>query len=415
MLIELYGRNLRCFRDDFKLSMLATDIDPDDPRGVIDVPLNGESEPLRLLRCAAIYGPNASGKSTVLTAAWMLRYLLTATINLASDEPLPYEPFQLDDEPSHQPVQLGLRAVLSGHVYEYVIEFDRERFLAEALTEILPRESVLLFRRELQDVTGAWSDDPQFRLLADGFRPNALLLALADRHAPKLAKGIAVGLRDLLEPYDSARPSSYTQPVAERAHADREGFGSWLLEWLKRADLGIVDLETEAMAPLEPANPESSRHGPRHSIHFHHRTRLGRVSLGPHRESLGTYKMAGLALVLHDLTKGEAHAGYFVDEIGSSLHPQLLQALIRHINCEVDMKSVHGQLIFATHDVMLIDGKASEAILRRDQIYLTDKDDDGSCRLYSLAEFKERNNLNLRRRYLQGRYGAIPAISPLGS
>ncbi len=79
MLIELFGRNFGSFRDEFHLSMLATDIDPGNPRGIVEVPLEGEDEPLRLLRCAAIYGPNASGKSTVLRAAAALEHLLSSS------------------------------------------------------------------------------------------------------------------------------------------------------------------------------------------------------------------------------------------------------------------------------------------------------------------------------------------------
>ncbi|NJL31661.1 MAG: hypothetical protein HC898_08535 [Phycisphaerales bacterium] len=64
MLLELYGQNFGCFRDKFVLSMLATDIDPGSDRGIIEVEVEGEKEPLRLLRAVAIYGANASGKST---------------------------------------------------------------------------------------------------------------------------------------------------------------------------------------------------------------------------------------------------------------------------------------------------------------------------------------------------------------
>ena len=66
MLLEFYGRNFGCFRDEFRLSMLATDVDPGSDRGVVEVKVEGEDEPLRLLRAVAIYGPNGSGKSTVL-------------------------------------------------------------------------------------------------------------------------------------------------------------------------------------------------------------------------------------------------------------------------------------------------------------------------------------------------------------
>jgi hypothetical protein len=75
---------------------------------------------------------------------------------------------------------------------------------------------------------------------------------------------------------------------------------------------------------------------------------------------------------------------------------------------------VRGQLVFATHETGLLDAEAKDAVLRRDQIYLTEKDSTGASRLYSVAEFKERNNLNLRRRYLHGRYGALPAVGILG-
>ena len=75
---------------------------------------------------------------------------------------------------------------------------------------------------------------------------------------------------------------------------------------------------------------------------------------------------------------------------------------------------MRGQLIFATHETALLDAEAKDAVLRRDQVYLTEKDSSGASRLYSVAEFKERNNLNLRRRYLQGRYGALPALGQFG-
>jgi AAA15 family ATPase/GTPase len=114
------------------------------------------------------------------------------------------------------------------------------------------------------------------------------------------------------------------------------------------------------------------------------------------------------------LLHGKAIVAYFVDEIGASLHPHLLEGTIRRFNCEANPKSIRGQMVFATHETKPLDAEARDATLRRDQIYLTDKDASGASRLYSVAEFKERNNLNLRRRYLQGRYGALPALTGLG-
>ena len=114
--------------------------------------------------------------------------------------------------------------------------------------------------------------------------------------------------------------------------------------------------------------------------------------------------------MLFDLAHEARPQAIFVDEIDRSLHPVLLQGIVRHLNCEIPLKAVRGQLIFATHDTTLIDAEAKTAVLRRDQIYLTEKDASGAARLYSVAEFKERNNLNLRHRYLQGRYAVLPSL-----
>ena len=109
MLIELYGANFGCFRDEFSLSMLATDIDPGSCKGVVSVDIDGDAKPLRLLRSVAIYGPNASGKSTVLRAANALRFLLENSAQLRSDQRLlPYEPFALDAAHRDAPVSLAL-------------------------------------------------------------------------------------------------------------------------------------------------------------------------------------------------------------------------------------------------------------------------------------------------------------------
>ncbi len=419
MLIEFFGQNFESFRDEFRLSMLATDIDPGDERGVVQVQLDAEEEPLRLLRCAAIYGPNASGKSNLLRAASALAYLLAKSAQLASDEPLaPYEPFLLDDRSSQLPVMLGLRAVVDRRVYEYRIEFEQKRFLREELVEVGPDRPIPLFTRHEQNVDGPWTRDPQFGLLAKAFRPNALLLSLADGLTPELAGGIAVGLRRLLEYYNAAYVgSAYGAQQSARRAAKDEGFGNWLLRWLRDADIGIVDYEAERM-PDEPRRDDVDPENARSSIEFRlsllHAGSRGPVNVGYFRESMGTRKMVELAPFIHELTRGEEIRAYFVDEIGASLHPHLLEALVRHLNCEVSPESVRGQLIFATQETTLLDAEAKDTTLRRDQVYFTEKDATGVSRLYSLAEFKERNNLNLRRRYLRGRYGALPAIGRLG-
>ena len=422
MLIELFGHNFGCFRDEFRLSMLATDIDPSSTRGIVEAKIIGEDEPLRLLRAVAIYGPNGSGKSTVLRAARALRHLIEDTKRLRSDAPLAsYEPFALGSA-SKEPVLLGLTAVIDGHIFEYSVEFDRTSFQHERLVEIESTGERVLFDRIGQDVTGAWRNDETFALLVKDFRPNALLLSLADWLAPKLAANIAVGLRQLLLGFDSIVPSGFIKfrraaGVARRVHED-EKFAAWLRSRLRAADIGVVDLRveeirTEALGKLtdsvEPGQAEEEASST-YQLSLLHRSESGPVPLAYSQESLGTRRLVELAPLMYGIAHATTPRAVFVDELDASIHPVLLQGLIRHLNCELPLENARGQLIFATHETTLLDDEAKEAVLRRDQVYLTEKDATGAARLFSVAEFRERNNLNIRHRYLQGRYGALPAL-----
>jgi hypothetical protein len=425
MLIELSGENFGCFRDAFKLSLLASDIDPSSTRGVVAVTIDHDDEPLRLLKTIALYGANGSGKSTLIRAAGALRHLLSETRSFASDTPLqPYEPFALG--PQHtQPVKLGVKAVIDGRVYDYSVSFLRREFITEelAIWKGVTREVLLM--RSRAATTGLWTTDPQFELLTRGYRPNALLLSLADSLAPNLAQGIAVGLRQMLTTSDASATAlplwhpHRAEAIAKRLRED-EAFSVWLLARLRAADVGVADLRTdEVRTIIEVDNDdedESDSPDTRQEVRTSYRLMLlhhstdGTSPISYHRESLGTRRMVEMGPLLYDLSHNMTSRAAFIDEFDASIHPLLLQELVRHFNDSPDRHSRSGQLIFATHETSLLDAEAKDAPLRRDQIYFTEKDSTGASRLYSVAEFKERNNLNIRRRYLQGRYGALPSL-----
>lgn len=422
MLIEFFGENFGCFRDEFRLSMVAAEIDPDSRRGIVEVALQDDPEPLRLLRAAALYGANASGKSTILRAARSLGRLILGAGRFRSDEPITvYEPFAGDGH-EKRPVRLGLKAIVEGAVYDYETVFDGRQVLSERLARYVRDQAVNLFHRNNQEISGEWTSHEQFKLISHDFRPNALLLSLADTLAPGIAKGLAPSLYRLLRFYDgsASRPSSWGQPAARRAATD-PAFREWLLEQLKAADIGVTDLIVkrsrrvareqgylfEELADDEQIMADADL---LHRLAFKHSGPEGPFNIPYESESYGTQKVVNLGPVLYDLFSVKRNLTVFVDEIGASLHPTLLSGLVRHINCET-RDSVLGQLIFATHETSLIDDEAKAAILRRDQVYFTEKDASGVARLYSLADFKERQNVNLRKRYLEGRFGAIPALS----
>jgi uncharacterized protein len=98
-----------------------------------------------------------------------------------------------------------------------------------------------------------------------------------------------------------------------------------------------------------------------------------------------------------------------VDELESSLHPLLAQRIVQLFN-DPQTNPHNAQLIFATHDTNLLGTTLGDPVLRRDQIWFTEKDEQGGTVLYPLTDFKPRKAENLERGYLQGRYGAIPFL-----
>ena len=97
-----------------------------------------------------------------------------------------------------------------------------------------------------------------------------------------------------------------------------------------------------------------------------------------------------------------------IDEIDSSLHPLLCKYIISLFN-NPDINTTNARLIFTTHDISLLD----KDFLRRDQIWFTDKNKYGVSDLFCLADIENRKDASFVKRYLEGRYGAIPYIKSL--
>lgn len=139
-----------------------------------------------------------------------------------------------------------------------------------------------------------------------------------------------------------------------------------------------------------------------------HRGEGRTVAFDPQDESQGTKVWIGLVgPVLDALTCGTI---LLVDEIDASLHPHLVARLVDLFqNPETNPHC--AQLVFNAHDTNVLGNQAS-CVLGRDQIWSTEKDEVGACRLFSLSEFRPRRDESIERGYLRGRYGGIPELDP---
>ena len=186
-----------------------------------------------------------------------------------------------------------------------------------------------------------------------------------------------------------------------------------ICNFLRTADISIADIEVatkQAMVHKIRFNLTTGKREEEASeqavdeVKFHHITKYGKVVFDLMDESSGTRNLFFLAgPILNILSKGVT---LFVDELDTSLHTLLVQALIRLFH-QPEANSGDAQLVFTTHDTSLLD---SYGLFRRDQIWFIEKKLDQSSSLYPLIEFSPRKNEALERSYLQGRYGAVPFL-----
>ena len=123
------------------------------------------------------------------------------------------------------------------------------------------------------------------------------------------------------------------------------------------------------------------------------------------QESDGTQRLLDFIPAIVSILHNDST--YIIDEIDQSLHPALIRALIQKI---MNDDTTQGQIVFSTHESNLIDLE----IFRQDEIWFAEKDKAaGSTQLYSLSDYKPRYDLDIRKGYLQGRFGAIPFLDDL--
>jgi hypothetical protein len=408
MLIRFRASNFRSIDEPVELSMVAVDRDRDAAR---EAPRLGES----LLTRAAIYGPNASGKSNVLAALAWLRDAVRDSLR-AWEDSVPVDTFAFREGPQ-QPSEFMLDLLIDGVRFEYILELDEERVHYEALYHYPERRRRMVFEREGMDLSfnrGMGSPSGIRELLT----PTTLALSAARklRHEPAYRFAVELDTMSVLGHLPTPRLGWFsTDPMTgeelmreifdqEHSSASRTTvqFQAQALALLKLADLGIENVVVETRDIPAPAGDAIKRvRAPR----LVHRGERSDQPLMFRDESEGT--KAWFRLIGHILPALEYGAPIIFDEIDASLHPTLTAELLKMFADR--SANPHGaQLIFSTHDASLLNH------LNRDEVWFTEKQADGSTRLGALAEFageRVRKSVNLESGYLSGRFGAVPELN----
>lgn len=443
MLLRFNCSNIFCFAEPCELLPIAT-IDTRHRNHISKSARPGAPAALRLI---GIYGPNGHGKTRFIQALRVLERFV-----LGYDDALKkIRPFKLKKKLIDEPSKLTINYRVENIDYEYGLVATNKQVHQEWLFETKNRNEVLLFSREKSpkkpqgfnyefgsqlkrrsSPTRGVSMEDYLRVISTGVGDKqSFLFECIEKKVTRLETAFK-WFRNVLQIVDADSQYAHLQ---EKVSEEGEFLQSINLQ-LKDADTGISRLMSTTMtvdrdiAKRIPNDyPEEFRDGmknlsdgesmsvgtdsvdgrpsmtiTRKKDKFEiarlvsiHEGDMGEVEFEVFEESAGTIRLLDLYPMLH--LANEREVVFVVDELDRKLHPLLTYELIRKFG-----EQSKGQLIFTTHTTHLL----SLDLLRRDEVWLFQKHRDGHSEAYSLSDFKIRPDLDVRKGYLQGRFGAIP-------
>ena len=343
-----------------------------------------------LLPALAIYGANAAGKSNVLHAMMTMKEMVVGNAAKASKgQKLLLEQFG----GIKQPNTFEIVFIYQGIRYTYGFSFDAKKIDKEYLFHWPNGREALIFSRE--DGVFEFRENINEQMTLSNRTPDNKLYLVSsnDWNLPQTENAYRWFLEKLTFLMEEEPATSET--VAQIASGDDKK--ARILKELLLADLGITDVAIKNSSGKAPVITTTHR-----IINEDGTTEYFQLLM--EQESAGTqHFFTRIGGWLQALENG---ALLVVDEIEDSLHPLLTRRLIEMVQDKA-INTKGAQLIFTTHDAMLLDLN----FFRRDQIWFAEKNDKTcATELYSLTSFSPRKGENVRKGYLQGRFGAIPFI-----
>ena len=426
MLINFSFSNFRSFRDRADFSMIAG-------RGrqhLSSLQKMPDVSGMNVLPLCAIFGGNASGKSNFVKAlSHMQKMILSGKIET--------EPFKLDPEFSDAPSEFVICALANERVWEYSLSVRNKEIEEESLLYMRKKKEVQVFHRTRNSFSvGESVNIPEesrtkLQLIGETLAPGSIFLHAAQTYRLE-------GLDSVFSPiYNWFRDTL----CIVSANSKRAALGVELLknlslysDALTRADTGIDELKLTEVNPeqlnIDPSLLEKFRQSEANVIFHNEDSTLVLVKkddgihayrcLSMHRDNTGkevpflfTEESDGSRRLLHLLPILIDHEiqprVYVVDELDRSLHTGLSRYLVEQQLeiAETDPRN-RQQLIFTTHDVMLMD----RDLLRTDEMWAVERNRDHGSRLISFEDFIEiHRDKNIRNSYLTGHMGGLPRIN----
>jgi len=421
MIVEFSVKNFRSIKELQTISFRATGLKSSEKHIEIDVNNIASDGGIRLFKTLGIYGANASGKSNVIKALDLFIKTITREASSQSNMSSLCDPFLYQEKPENTESFFQITLIIKGTKYRYGLtvkkndatkdnndsNYSQEIVTNEWLFGKKEKNMRILFQRDKNKVDNKLPNKEAI--------PNSLSYShsLFITHAAAFDnEGACKTIRDYLRSlttsnfnisHDKFRWMSINYLEPEKNNEKKQDF----LELLSVFNLTYDDafLQKDNDSNKNDIFPQEKiilarkfKNKKKQSINVNLNLR--------HNESAGTQKLFDLAGLLLRAFNLPVPAFIILDEIDSNFHPSLLIKLVSLFNNPAINKS-KSQLLFTSHDTNIM----SPDIMRRDQFYFTEKNEDHSTRLYSLADLKGiRNDADFAKQYLAGYYGALPIL-----
>jgi uncharacterized protein len=415
MLLEFRVSNYRSIKDEQCLSLVP--IENDSTLRSTNVYESNNDLVSSVLRGCAVYGANASGKSNLFLGMSVMQAIVRDSATLVqAGQSLNVQSHVFDEESRSTPTAFEIDLLIDGLRYQYGFSLTPDRIQEEWLLVYKSAKAQKWFSRKRGE--GEGPDVYEFGayflgakdLWKKATRDNALFLSTAVQLNCDQLRTLWDWITGSWLILPAMVPLTIEQTVNAVESGDKK---AEVMELLNSADLGISDVDIQRQRgkrstfALDMATGKVSVSDiaeaeipiPR----LKHRGASREAFLNLQDESQGTQRVFAFAGVI--LSMLERGASLVVDELENSMHP----LLVRHILGLFFSQKTNprgAQIIFSTHNTSLLDND----LLRRDQIWFTDKGNDLATTLTSLSDFKARKKEAFEKGYLQGRYGAIPVL-----
>lgn len=420
MLVQFNFKNYKSFRDDASLDLSAAKITEHEEH-VVEIAND------RLLKVAAIYGANASGKSNVYAAFEYMTYYVVNSFKFGGEEEsrrkteedyVKVTPFLFDEKSREEETTFEVFYIDNGEESEKIYQYGFSLKGSEVMEEWLYSKAktarnkykTIFYRKKGEELEMNGFAKAHLENIKSALNKESLIVSLgAKLRITKLKNVRDWFLKNEVVNFGDPAENFLRSKVLPEGFAESKMVQGNVIKYFSSFDEAIQDFDVE-----ESVSKEEKETYKNYKVDSFHKVVGGKglISIPLEEESSGTLKMFALYPSLKEaLDNG---ATLFIDELNARLHPLLVRNIIlTFLSPEINTRN--AQLIFTTHDIW----QFTNELLRRDEIWLVDKNKNGVSELYSLIEFKDEEGNKVRRdealakKYLTGSYGAIPALKPM--